>query len=109
MMRMMMEQPEHRRAFAFETLTIYVRMNIFGNKNSIWGFVGSSASTIFGSTWQLGFSAAHCGPITCVWRTLLALVTYIYGGTYSLVGDVVVRIVFKLVKSSFNNNNKKNS
>ena len=35
-------------------------------------------------------------------RTLLALVTYIYGDTYSLVGDVVVRIVVKLVKSSFN-------
>ena len=36
-------------------------------------------------------------------RTLLALVTDIYGYTYSLVGYVVVRIVFKLVKSSFNN------
>ena len=46
--------------------------------------------------------AAQCEPITCVWRTLLALVTDMYGDTYSMVGDVVVRIVFKLVKSSFN-------
>ena len=28
MMRMMMEQPEHGFAYAFEALTIYVRMNI---------------------------------------------------------------------------------
>ena len=39
-------------------------------------------------------------------RTLLALVTDIYGYTYSLVGYVVVRIVFKLVKSSFNKKKK---
>ena len=76
MMRMMMEQPEHSFACAIEALTIFVRMYIT-TKNSIWGVVGSSASTIFGSTWHLGFSAAQCGPITCVWRTLLALVTYI--------------------------------
>ena len=53
MMRMMMEQPEHSFACAFEAFTIYVRMNIT-TKNSIWGFVGSSASTIFGSTLALG-------------------------------------------------------
>ena len=51
--------------------------------------------------------AAHCGPITCVWRTLLALVTDIYGDTSSLVGDVVVRIGFKLVKSSLKKKKKK--
>ena len=51
--------------------------------------------------------AAQCGRITCVWRTLLALVTDMYGDTYSMVGDVVVRIVFKLVKSSFNKKKKK--
>ena len=45
--------------------------------------------------------AAQCEPITCVWRTLLALVTDMYGDTYSMVGDVAVRIVVKLVKSSF--------
>ena len=36
------------------------------------------------------------------------MVTDMYGDTYSMVGDVAVRIVFKLVKSSFNNNKKKN-
>ena len=101
---MMMEQPEQSFAYAFETLTTFVRMCITTSRVFLfWGIVGSSASTIFGSTWHLGFSAAHCGPITCVWRTLLALVTDIYGDTYSLVGYVVVRIVFlKLVKGSFN-------
>ncbi len=46
MMRMMMEQPEHSFAYAFEAFTIYVGMNIT-TKNSIWGFVGECASTIF--------------------------------------------------------------
>ena len=93
MMRMMMEQPEHRFAYAFETFTIYVKMNIT-TKTRFGDSSVECASTIFGSTWHLGFSAAHCGPITCVWRTLLALVTDMYGDTYSMVGDVVVRIVF---------------
>ena len=38
--------------------------------------------------------AAQCGPITGVWRTLLALVTDMYGDTYSMVGDVVVSFFF---------------
>ena len=41
MMRMMMEQPEHSFAFAFEAFTIFVRMNMT-TKNSIWGFVGQA-------------------------------------------------------------------
>ena len=92
-------------AYAFETLTTVVRMGIttktrlLGNRrfkcvNNLWINLAHVVC------------AAQCGPITCVRRTLLALVTDMYGDTYSMVGDVVVRIVFKLVKSSFNKKKK---
>ena len=38
---MMMEQPEHRLAYAFETAHNSVTTEEHNNKNSIWGFVGS--------------------------------------------------------------------
>ena len=63
---------------------VYYKTRLLGNRRSV--------STIFGSTWHLWF-AAQCGLITCVWRTLPALVTDMYGDTYSMVGDVVVNIV----------------
>ena len=96
---MMMEQPEHSFAYAFETLTTFVRMCITTKTR----FLGIRRFKCVNNLWiNLApvVCAAHCGPITCVWRTLLALVTDMYGDTYSMVGDVVVSIVFKLVKSS---------
>ena len=80
-------------AYAFETLTTVVRMGIttktrlLGNRrfkcvNNLWINLAHVVC------------AAQCGRITCVWRTLLAWATDMYGDTYSMVGDVVVRIVF---------------
>ena len=94
MMRVMMEQPEHSSACAFETFTNFVRM-IIQQKTRF----GVSSVKRVNNLWiNLApvVCAAQCGPITCVWRTLLALVTDMYGDTYSMVGDVVVRIVFNL-------------
>ena len=101
MVRVMMEQPEHSFAYAFGTLTIFVRMCITTKTSSL----GIRRFKFVNNLWiNLAHvvCAAQCEPITCVWRTLLALVTDRYGDTYRLVGYVVVGIVFKLVKSSLN-------
>ena len=49
-----MERREHGLAYAFETLTTVVRMGIT-TKTRFVGIVGSSASTIFGSTRHMWF------------------------------------------------------
>ena len=66
-----MEQPEHGFAYAFETFTIFVKMSITTKTR----FGDSSVHVRQQSLDQPGTSglvAARCGPITCVWRTLLA-------------------------------------
>ena len=52
-------------------------------KSSIWGFVGELASTNFGSTWNLRFSAARRGPTTCVWEDAAEPWSPICAVTYS--------------------------
>ena len=94
MMRMMMEQPEQSFAYAFETLTIFVRMSITTKTR----FGDSSVQVRQQSLDQPG----TCG-LCCTWAYYLCLEDatslghwYVrwYRITYSMVGDVVVRIVF---------------
>ena len=76
-----------RGAYSIETFTIFVRMI----KQQKTRFGVSSVKRVNNLWINLAHvvCAAQCGHITCVWRTLLALVTDMYGDTYSMVGDVV--------------------
>ena len=105
MTRVMMEQPERGVAYAFESLTIYVRISIttktrFGVSQPV-----QVPSTSFGSTWHPPSGAQCC----TLWAYYLCLEdTTGLGHLFELSGGCQpsVGIVFKLVKSSFNKEKK---